>query len=60
MHELTNVGQQMVHLDVAQRSKIIWTAKGTVFGSVIVVSATSCRTAINRWRRAAENRMQPE
>lgn len=57
MHEAIDVEGRAVQITVAQFSKTLWTVTGTVSGSPITVSAASRRTAVNRWRKAAEMRI---
>lgn len=57
MNEAIDVAGQSVQITVAQVSKTLWTVNGSVAGSPVKVSAASRRTAVNRWRKAAELRI---
>ncbi len=57
MHEAIDVEGRSLQITVGQVSKTLWTVSGTVAGSPITVSAASRRTAVNRWRKAAETRI---
>ena len=54
MHDAVDVAGHRVAIEVRQVSKTLWIAQGEFAGSTICVRATNRRTAVNRWRRAAE------
>lgn len=57
MSEVVQVGDQSVAIEVAQSTKNFWKVSGTFRGALITVSAAERRTAVNRWRKAAENKI---
>ena len=57
MIEAISVCEQSVSIKVTQASKNLWTFHGLFAGSAFSVSAANRRTAVNRWRKAAESRI---
>ena len=58
MIELVQLGEQSISIEILQNSKNLWKVSGVFGGVPITVSATEKRTAINRWRKAAENKVE--
>ena len=57
MSEVVQIDDQSVAIDVAQSTKNLWKVSGIFRGVLITVSAAERRTAVNRWRKAAENKV---
>jgi hypothetical protein len=54
MMQMLHIGKDAANIEIVQASKNLWTVQGTYRGASITVSAANRRTAVNRWRKAAE------
>lgn len=57
MREAASNGIESTEIDVVRTSKYVWTVSGTFEGRRIIASAASKRSAISRWRKEAESRV---
>jgi hypothetical protein len=55
MREAVSVEGAAFEVEIARTSKYSWTVRGTLFGTVVEVSAANKKSVVTRWRRQVEN-----